>query len=198
MTVSFVWARALVVLGAAALVVSSAPVPSDDQPAGRRYALPMSLVEEHAEIYGAVRQASSFAGELGVAARALSALIEPHVEKEQRYALAMLKVLPPLSRGEITADMEEWLLAANLLRAELETLKREHRAIAVAADQFSRAAWAERRPEYALTAQRVVRHMRMEEEVLYPAAIVAGDYLRLKFGPARSTETALAGSRGTQ
>ncbi len=198
MTVSFVWARALVVLGAAALVVSSAPVPSDDQPAGRRYALPMSLVEEHAETYGTLQQASSFGGELGVAARALSALLEPHVEKEHRFALSMLKVLPPLSRGEITADMEEWLLAATLLRAELETLKREHRAIAVAADQFSRAAWAERRPEYALTAQRVVRHMRMEEEVLYPAAMVAGDYLRLKLGPVRSTETALAGSRGTE
>jgi hypothetical protein len=198
MTVSFVWARALVVLGTAALVVSSAPAPSANQAPARRYALPMSLVEEHAEIYGAVRQASSLGGELGVAARALSALVEPHVEKEQRFALAMLKVLPPLSRGEITADMEEWLLAANLLRAELETLKREHRAIAVAADQFSRAAWAERRPEYALSAQRVMRHMRMEEEVLYPAAIVAGDYLRLKLGPARSTETELAGRRGTQ
>ena len=110
----------------------------------------------------------------------------------------MLKVLPPLSRGEITADMEEWLLAATLLRAELETLKREHRVIAVAADQLSRAAWAERRPEYALTAQRVVRHTRMEEEVLYPAAIVAGDYLRLRLGPARTTETAVARSPGTQ
>ena len=149
-------------------------------------------------LYGALQQASSFGGELGVAARALSALLEPHVEKEHRFALSMLKVLPPLSRGEITADMEEWLPAATLLRAELETLKREHRAIAVAADQFSRAAWAERRPEYAATAQRVVRHMRMEEEVLYPAAMVAGDYLRLKLGPVRSTETALAGSRGTQ
>jgi hypothetical protein len=158
----------------------------------------MSLVEEHAETYGAVRQASGLGGELGVTARALSALLEPHVEKEQRFALSMLNVLPPLSRGEISADMEQWLLAANLLRAELETLKREHRAIAVAAAEFSRAAWAERHPEYALTAQRVVRHMRMEEEVLYPAAVVAGDYLRLRLGPARSTQTALTGSRGTQ
>jgi hypothetical protein len=198
MTVSFVWVRALVVLGVAGLVVASAPVRSASQAPARRYALPMSLVEEHAEIYGAVRQAASLGGELGVAARAVSALLEPHVEKEQRFALAMLKVLPPLSRGEITADMEEWLLAANLLRAELATLKREHRAIAVAADQFSRAAWAERHPEYAVTAQRIVRHMRMEEEVLYPAAIVAGDYLRLRLGPARSTETALTGSRGTE
>jgi hypothetical protein len=158
----------------------------------------MSLVEEHAEIRGALQQAGSYAGELGEAARALSAALVPHLEKEHRFALPMLKLLPALSRHEITEDMREWLPAADALRAELDTLKREHRAIAVAADRFSRAAWAEQRPEYAVTAQRIVRHMRLEEEVLYPASLVAGEHLRLDLEGVRTRTTAVASSGGTE
>jgi hypothetical protein len=174
MAPKLVW-RALIVLGAA-LAVSPVPARPVTQ-AVHRFALPMSLVEEHAEINGILRQAATHGGELGTAAGAVTALLEPHIEKE-RAGLSLLKLLPPLARGETTADMAEWLPAAGALRAQLGTLQREHRSIAVAANELARAAWAADRPLYALTAQHIVRHMRMEEEVLYPAAMVAADALR--------------------
>ncbi len=71
--------------------------------------------------------------------------LEPHIEKE-RVGLSLLKLLPLLARGETTPDMAEWLPAADALRAELRTLEREHRAIAVAASELARAAWPAERP----------------------------------------------------
>jgi hypothetical protein len=50
-------------------------------------------------------------------------------------------------------------------------------------------AWSEGKPEYACVAQRINRHIAIDEEVLYPAALVVGDYLRLagQRAPTRST-----------
>jgi hypothetical protein len=190
-----------VLLGTAlvALLAPSVPAPLRGQvpQLERHYALPMSLVEEHAETYGALQRAAALPGELGIAARALAGVLGPHVAKEQRFALSMLKLLRPMSRGEITADMAEWLPAADSLSAELAILEREHRAIAAHAELVVRAAWADGRPEFAVAAQRLIRHARLEEEVLYPAAMVAADYLRLRLAarPAAARPQGKAGTR---
>jgi hypothetical protein len=144
----------------------------------------MSVVEEHAETQRAIQRASEFPGELGATAQSLLDALEPHMDQEHRFGLAMLELLPAIARGDVTADMAQWLPAADALRAELEALKREHRRIAMLAGEMSRAAWAQQRPQYAETAQRLVRHMRLEEEVLYPASLVAGDYLRARLANA--------------
>ena len=53
-------------------------------------------------------------------------------------------------------------------------------------DRLTEAAAAERRPEAARFAAGLKRHARTEEEVLYPAALLLGAYLRLRLG-ARAT-----------
>ena len=50
--------------------------------------------------------------------------------------------------------------------------------------RFVAAAREARRFEYADLAQKLIIHARIEEEVMYPAAIVAGEYVRLKLGVA--------------
>jgi Hemerythrin HHE cation binding domain len=149
----------------------------------RDFAIPMTLVEEHAEFHTALEHATRIAGPLGDAAQDVLALLNPHLAKEERYALASLKLLPAVARGQVTPDMVEWLPASDGLRAELDTLVREHRAIAKALDQLARTAWAEGQPEFAFLATRILRHARMEEEVLYPAALLVGEYLRLRLPP---------------
>jgi Hemerythrin HHE cation binding domain len=156
---------------------------AQEQQVTRDFAIPMTLVEEHAEFHTALEQAARIAGPLGDAATDVLALLKPHLAKEQRYALASLKLLPALARGQVTRDMVEWLPASDGLRAELDRLVREHRTIAMALDQLARTAWAEGRPEFAFLATRILRHARMEEEVLYPAALLVGDYLRLRLPP---------------
>jgi hypothetical protein len=43
------------------------------------------------------------------------------------------------------------------------------------------AAEAEKKPEYARFAEKLMLHAQTEEEVLYPAAILVGEYLKLRF-----------------
>jgi Hemerythrin HHE cation binding domain len=151
------------------------------------FPIPMTLVEEHAEFRTTLEGAARVSGPLGDAANDVLALIDPHMAKEQRYALAALRLLPALARGQVTPDMEEWLCTADALRSELDTLSREHRSIAQALNRLSQTAWAEGHPQYVFLAARVLRHARMEEEILYPAALVVGDYVRLRLAALRTS-----------
>ena len=44
------------------------------------------------------------------------------------------------------------------------------------------AAEAEKKPEHARFAEKLMLHARTEEEVLYPAALLVSEYLKLKLG----------------
>ena len=56
----------------------------------------------------------------------------------------------------------------------------EHKLIVEALQVFLRAASAEQHSGYARLAQKLILHAQLEEEVLYPASIVVGEYVRLK------------------
>jgi hypothetical protein len=57
----------------------------------------------------------------------------------------------------------------------------EHKAIVQALDELGRAAAAEQHPEVGRFVEELEAHARNEEQVRYPAAIVVGEWLRLKF-----------------
>jgi len=58
----------------------------------------------------------------------------------------------------------------------------EHKAIVIELHKLVEAAKNENRPEYVLFAEKLKLHAQTEEEVLYPAAILIGEYLKLKRG----------------
>lgn len=146
--------------------------------AAPRFAIPLSLLEEHAELHTAFEAASRMPGQTGVAARRVVALRRPHVEREQRIAYPLLRLLPLIDRGKAEPWMAELLPLADQLRAALPTLEREHRAIREALEVLRTEAWAEGHPEYAFLAQRLKHHLQIEEEILYPAALVTAECVR--------------------
>ena len=141
--------------------------------------IPLSLLEEHAELDASVKEAVRGGGAVGEAARDVLDVLAPHMAREQQLALPPLRLLPRLANHDIDANMADLAAVSERLRAELPALRREHVAIQRALETLWTTAWAEGRPEYAVLAQRVNRHLRVDEEVLYPAALVAGDYARL-------------------
>ncbi len=54
----------------------------------------------------------------------------------------------------------------------------EHREIVGALDTLTSAATDERHPEIAEFARRLKHHAIMEEQVMYPAALLVGEYIR--------------------
>lgn len=147
---------------------------------GPRFAIPMSLLEEHAELHTAFEAAGQMPGATGAAARRVIALRRAHVEREQRVAYPLLRLLPFIAEGKVEPWMIELLPLADQLRAALPVLKQEHAAIRQALETLRTEAWAEGHPEHAFLAQRLKHHVQMEEEVFFPAALVTADYVRAR------------------
>jgi iron-sulfur cluster repair protein YtfE (RIC family) len=111
-------------------------------------------------------------GRVGEVARTLARLMHPHFVREDEYAM------PPLA---------EALPLVARLKAEMPLMLEEHRAIKGALQQLEEVAAAQGKPEIVEVARRLMLHAQSEEEVLYPAAILVGEYLKLKL-PATAQE----------
>jgi hypothetical protein len=121
-------------------------------------------------------------GRLGEAAKAVSRLLHPHFIKEEQFALPPIGLLPKLARDEVTADMEEVLVLTDRLERELAGMLNDHKEIVSGLKHLLAAARAQDKVEYAEFAEQLIRHAQTEEQVMYPAAILAGRYIRLKLG----------------
>jgi hypothetical protein len=146
--------------------------------------LPSVLRTAHEELHEEMVAATRLGGETGAAAQAVVRVLFPHILLEEEFGIPPLSLLPRLARGEITADMASVLRWTELLKAELPRMLDEHRQIVEALKGFLRAATAEQHSGYARLAEKLSVHVQLEEEVLYPASIVVGEYLKLKLGRA--------------
>ena len=147
-----------------------------------RAELPSVLRIAHEELHEEMVQASRLGGETGTAAKAVVRVLFPHVLLEEEFGIPPLSLLPRLARGDVSADMTSVLHWTELLKAELPRMLNEHKLIVEALQTFLRAAMAEHYSGYARLAQKLILHAQLEEEVLYPASILVGEYLKLKLG----------------
>jgi len=144
--------------------------------------LPPVLQMEHRDIHEEMLKATRLGGETETAAREVVKVLFPHVVLEEEFGLPPLAVLPRLARGEVTPDMARVIPLSELLKAELPRMLHEHKLIVEALQKFLRAAANEQHAGYARLAQKLIALAQLEEEVLYPASIVVGDYLKWKLG----------------
>lgn len=139
---------------------------------------PLSLRREHEELHADLARAGTMPGLLGQTAREVARIMHPHFLREDEYAIPPLSLLPRLARGQVTPDMADVLPLVARVKEELPLMLDEHRAIAGALIEFANVAIAEGRPELAEFAEDLRLHAQMEEEVLYPAAVLVGEYVR--------------------
>ena len=142
--------------------------------------IPDSLRAEHEEIHAALVRTTTAPGEVGVAARELAAVLHPHFVREEQIALPPLGLLAPLARGEFSPEMLDVLPLTDSLRAELPGMLEEHKAIRAATVRLGEAARAEGNTAAARLAVQLALHAQSEEELFYPAAILAGDLVRAR------------------
>ena len=144
--------------------------------------LPPVLQAEHQELHEEMLKATKLGGETGAAAKEVVKVLFPHVLLEEEFGIPPLTVLPRLARGEITPDMARMIPLSELLKVELPRMLDEHKLIVMALQKFLAAAAKEQHAGYTRLAQKLIVHAQMEEEVLYPASIVIGEYLKWKLG----------------
>jgi hypothetical protein len=142
------------------------------------------LSMEHREMQEDLARATRAGGETEKAAWQVTRVLFPHVYREEEFAMPPLLLLPRLARGEVTPDMESILAKTDIMKAELPRMVAEHKAIVTALRKLLQAATAEGQAGFASFAQKLIQHAQMEEEVLYPASILVGEYIKLKLGSA--------------
>jgi hypothetical protein len=142
--------------------------------------IPDALIAEHDELHADLDRLAAESGQIGAAAREVAALLGPHAVREQEFALPPLGLLRDLSAGRLPPDAEGILALSRRLKSELPQMLAEHIAIMGALQDLADKAREMDRPDVAAFAQKLIVHAETEEDVLYPAAILVGDYLDLR------------------
>ena len=145
------------------------------------FEIPKSIKLEHEELHEDLEEATMEPGSVGDAAKAVQEVLEPHFLKEEEFALPPLGLLSHLSRDQVTPEMKDVLTMTEKLKAELSQMIAEHREIVARLKTLSEAALKENKLEVVQFAEKLTLHAQTEEEVLYPAAILVGKYLKLQF-----------------
>lgn len=148
---------------------------------------PPSLRREHEELHADLARAGQMPGLLGQTAREVARIMHPHFLREDEYAIPPLSLLPRLARGQVTPDMADVLPLVARLKEEMPLMIEEHRAILGAVRAFALAAEGDGDEKCIRLAAELTVHAQLEEEVLYPAAVLVGEFVKamLKPQPAR-------------
>jgi hypothetical protein len=143
---------------------------------------PTALEAEHNELHLQLERVIQSGGEVGAAATRVADALHAHFVGEERYAMPPLALLPALAAGQVTAEMAGMVKLTETLKAELPQMLAEHQAIVAALDALSDVGRRENSAEVLAFAEKLRLHAQHEEEILYPAAILVGEYLKLKLG----------------
>jgi len=149
-------------------------------------AVPASLKALHESLHATLQRATREPARTGEAARKLLRLLERHIAREQAFALPVLSLLPALARGEDAPGLQAVPRLLEQLAEERASLVEAYRGIRVEARALAAAAEADGRAEYLGVVEDLLMYARLAEEVLYPAAPVAGEVIRRRAGPTKS------------
>jgi len=147
--------------------------------------IPSALKAEHEKLHADLSAAMKLPGRTGPAAKQVAAVLHEHFLREEEFAMPPLGLLAPIAEGRTTPDMQKVISLTDRLKPEMPQMLREHQAIVQALGELGRAAKAENHPEVSRFVDELTTHAQNEEQVLYPAAIVVGEYLKLKFRAGR-------------
>lgn len=150
--------------------------------AAMQFKIPEPLTLEHDELHVVLKGALEIAGDVGAAARRVADLLHPHFLKEEEFAMPPLGLLRTISESGVTKDMADVLPLVDRLKADLPEMLKEHGKIVNAVQILGDAAARAGLDQYVRFAEKLRVHAQTEEEVLYPASILVGEYVRMRLG----------------
>jgi hypothetical protein len=140
---------------------------------------PPSLREEHEEIMRSLYEYSKVATETGRAIRELLGILEPHFEKEEKLAMPILGSISELVSGNHVTNLQEIAASQGPLLQEYDVMLEEHSELKKSILKARKVAENEKRQDVVDLLDGLAHHAMVEEEVLYPAALLAGTVAKL-------------------
>lgn len=141
---------------------------------------PETLSEEHLELHKELAGLKNAGGDIGEAADLVIELMHPHFKKEEEYAMPPLGLLKTLATEEATPEMKAIIDITDRLKMLMPRMLEEHQQIFEGLLNLANVATKENKLEYASIAKNLIAHVKIEEEFYYPAALLVGEYLKLK------------------
>ncbi len=137
---------------------------------------PSSLAEEHRGLFRELVELESEGGKTGKAVNELLAVLEPHFEKEEEAVMPLLGALRPLSEGKAIRDYSEAISLHERFSSDYPMMLKEHAQVKKLIERVRTAARKEGKGGVVAAMDELEHHAKVEEEVLYPAAMLVGAF----------------------
>ena len=135
---------------------------------------PESLTEEHRELFHKLGKLAGEKGETAREVKELLTVLEPHFEREEEAAMPLLGALRPLSEGKVVRDPSEVSSLHRKFTSEYPEMLEEHNQVKRLIDDVRNAAKKAQDVNALTMMDELEHHAAVEEEVLYPAAMLVG------------------------
>lgn len=140
--------------------------------------VPKAIQHGHKNLQLELKSIIAEGGKIGEKAKILSDMMISHFEKEEKYALPPLGLLLTLSEGNWKIEKNEAIRMADTLQAKLSEMTKEHEYISKLLQNLKIAADEENNSQAKYFVKNLTLHVELEDQVLYPATILIGNYLK--------------------
>jgi hypothetical protein len=147
---------------------------------GASLGVPQSLTWEPETVVVELSRLAARGGAVGAAAEKALPIVKAHFAKEVEFVFPPLGILPDLAKGQIAPEMKAAVAMGERAKAAEQELWNEHAQITSLMNDIVAAGRAANDEELVNFATGVAAHSLNEMEVLFPAAIVIGEYLQAK------------------
>lgn len=140
--------------------------------------IPKAIQHGHESLCSELEDVIEQGGKVGEKAKSLKDTMEFHFKKEEEYALPPLGLLMALSEGSWEINAKEAIKMADSLQADWCEMAKEHSDIAKVMHELKQIAEEEDNSIAKHFVKSLTLHMELEDQVLYPATILIGNYLK--------------------
>ncbi len=136
---------------------------------------PPTLEKEHEEIWKLLMEVQHLSGKTGSLAEKLAKDLKLHIDKEETLALPLLGILRDLVNGKLgSATAKRASQIYQKLEKEYPRMLHGHKELHKILERLKKAGEEEGHLTAVRFADVLEKHSQEEEEVLYPAAVLAG------------------------
>lgn len=142
--------------------------------------VPATIMKEHTHLLDEINNLALLEDSTGRVALKLKELMTHHFREEEDYVLPPLGLLQMLAKGEVPLQADEIISLTEKLKSQSDHMLAEHQLIKAFLDEMMQIAAVEDHPEVSSLAEQIEKHALTEQEVYFPAAILVGEYLKIK------------------
>lgn len=140
--------------------------------------VPKAIIHGHANLIIEMSEVIAIGGEIAEKAKQLRDTMVPHFKKEEEYALPPLGLLIAFSEQNWEINAQEAIKMAENLQLRMEEMKQDHTNIRATLNELKILGEREGNFIVKMLVRSLTLHMELEDEVLYPATLLIGNYLK--------------------